>query len=89
MVLAEHLMDEEFITRADLAKLLDYSCSLPTGTAVGKRWSRHIPYRVDGESPVEWMIGEYVSHPDPSLVGIKWSWAIDPETQTVHRGHPL
>jgi hypothetical protein len=33
----------------------------------------------------EWMIGEYVEHPDPKKVGIKWEWAME-EPGRVWRG---
>lgn len=72
------------LTQREFDQLPEYSASLPTGTTVGKRWKRHwrepqscgVPsshpaYRhippKDG-----WQIGEYVEHPDPGLVGIKW-----------------
>ncbi len=41
-------------------RLPEYSTTLPTGTAIGKRWKAH---RMSG-----WRLGEYVEHPDPGKV---------------------
>lgn len=54
---------------ADFAALLDYSCSLPSGTTVGKRWKRRRNYYDESQG---WVMGEYVDHPDPERVGIVW-----------------
>jgi hypothetical protein len=48
-----------------VAELLEYSRSLPTGTTIGKRWRRE----VFGE---RWL-GEYVDIGVPDRVGIKWA----------------
>lgn len=71
------------ISRKDLAVLLEYSCTIPTGTIIGKRWRRNVHFgtRIDPE----WMIGEYIEDPDPKMVGIKWYWACS-EPGKVHRG---
>jgi len=52
----------------DFRSLLEYSCSLPTGTAIGKRWKRGQPY----DKPTEWFMGEYAPDPDPKFVRILW-----------------
>lgn len=84
-------MKNTVLTRDELFELPEYSCSLPTGTIIGKRWRRDVhAYR---EPPVpaeqhEWQIGEYVEHPDPELVGIVWTWAVD-EDHEPHRGTKL
>lgn len=71
--------EETVISREDLKALGEYSCSLPTGVVVGKRWRRNLnAYRFDlkGAEPV-WMIGEYVeSEDDPEIIKIKWTWAV-------------
>ena len=51
------------LTRAEFDALPEYSCSLPTGTAVGKRWKRHDgsfdrAFLARGGKPT-WMVGEY------------------------------
>ena len=71
-------MDEIVISRAELAALPEYSCSLPTGTTIGKRWRASTTFGLPKESArvEEWKIAEYVEHPDPDLVGIKWAWAV-------------
>jgi len=84
-------MQDTVISRADLFKLLEYSCSLPAGTIIGKRWRRDIHAYPPPEAPPvaaelhEWQIGEYVEGPDPEYVGIVWSWAVD-ENHEPHRG---
>lgn len=49
--------------------LPDYSCSLPTGTTIGKRWKRRRDYHDETKG---WVMGEYVTHRDPNLTGIVW-----------------
>lgn len=59
------------MTPVELNALPEYSCSLPTGTTIGKRWRKRIPYYTN--QPLQcWLVAEYVDHPDPNLTGIKW-----------------
>lgn len=63
------------LTQAELDKLSEYSCSLPTGTTIGKRWKKNTnAYRglPEGTLPA-WWIGEYVEDPDPEMIGITWT----------------
>lgn len=53
-----------YVSQAEFDSLLEYSCSLPTGKTIGKRWKRQ---NADG-----WLMGEYVEDPDPAMVGILW-----------------
>lgn len=81
-------MGEVVISRKDLFMLPEYSCSIPSATTVGKRWKCDVhayrrPYVPDNQH--EWRIGEYVEDPDPNMVGIRWSWAVD-ENYEPHRG---
>jgi len=57
------------LSDAEFDALPEYSCSLPTGTTIGKRWKRGEPYG----QPTRWLLGEYVEHADPGKVGIRWS----------------
>ena len=68
-------MDEEVITLEELSDLFEYSCSLPTGTTIGKRWRLATAWNRRA-TETEWQIAEYVEHPDPDKVGIKWVWAV-------------
>ena len=108
---------EETISREELEKLPEYSCSVPTGTTVGKRWRcdthfnevRNLDEAVFwgkrggkkyDEKKIEamreqlravepeWQIAEYVDCAclDEDRIGMAWTWAIDPETGSVHRG---
>lgn len=52
--------------------LLEYSTSLPTGTRIGKTRKRRLYNRAKNCWLDEWLIGEYVHHSDPDLVGIEW-----------------
>lgn len=80
-------MIELVISRADLAALPEYSCTLPTGTTIGTRWRRDLnAYRADRRgAPPEWVIGEYFDDGTPGMVAIRWAWAMD-EHHNVHRG---
>ena len=80
-------MKSTVISRKELAALSEYSCSLPTGTTIGKRWRRDVnAYRADRRgAPPEWVIGEYVDIHDPKNVGIAWAWAVDAQ-HNLHRG---
>jgi hypothetical protein len=79
---------EIVIARADLAALPEYSCSIPTGVVVGKRWRRDVSFaharrgRPNGP-PIEWVIGEYVA--DGENVAISWGWAVS-APGVIHRG---
>lgn len=57
------------LTKTEFDELLDYSCSNPSGTTIGKRWKRRSDYHDETKG---WYMGEYIEHPDPDLVGIKW-----------------
>lgn len=68
--------DVAVLTRKQFDALLEYSCSLPTGTTIGKQWKCRRPYIDDGNPP-DWYLGEYVEDPNPEYrqkgyVGIKW-----------------
>lgn len=82
-------MKETVISREDLDKLPEYSCSLPTLTTIGKRWSCMLHHGASAKRfPLEkreWQIGEYVEHSNPEKVGIDWSWAMN-ENHEPHRG---
>lgn len=65
-------MDEIFLTQQEFDDLLNYSCSYPTGTTIGKRWKSCEHYRRQKDPNVTWFMGEYVEHPKPKTVGIVW-----------------
>ncbi len=73
---------EEVISLEDLMELAEYSCSIPTGTTIGKRWRRATRYHAPAIT--EWWIGTYVEHPEPHRVGIEWVWAVS-EPGRPHR----
>lgn len=76
---------ETVISRSELAALPEYSCSIPTGTTIGKRWRRNVQaYRPRVAEP-EWMLGEFVDIGSEEEVGIRWTWAVS-EPGSVHRG---
>ena len=66
----------DVMTRAEFDALPTYSCTLPTGTTIGKKWKRDVnePRRFHGDFAVkeEWWTGEYIPDPEPGMVGIKW-----------------
>ncbi len=59
---------------ADFDALLDYSCSLPSGTFLGKVWKRSDAfYRGrNPDEPLLWQLAEYVPCDIPGQIGIKW-----------------
>ena len=62
----------ERISQATFNSLLEYSCSLPTGTTVGKVWKRNLhAYTRPRRDPL-WVICEYVEHEDPKRIGIEY-----------------
>ena len=60
-----HMTQEEF------NNLLDYSCSLPTGVIIGKKWKRRKHY---GDESKGWLLGEYLKHDtEENKISIRWS----------------
>lgn len=61
----EILVDEKtaVMTRRAFEKLPDYSCSLPSGTYLGKRWRTHFR---DG-----WFMREFIDCDIPGEIGIR------------------
>lgn len=57
----------------EVEELLDYSCSIPTGTTIGKRWKRLEPYVIPKRGAQCRYLGEYVDIGDPERVGIRWA----------------
>lgn len=71
-------MENIILTKKEFDELPEYSCSLPTGTTIGKKWKKNrlafVPSAHDprtGNSIDDWYLMEYVEHPDPKLVGIE------------------
>lgn len=61
-----------------LEELPEYSCSMPTGTTIGKTWKRD-------ENAYDslrcgygraWWIGRYEEHPDPAKISIRFYFPI-------------
>lgn len=61
------------LTRKEFDDLPEYSCSLPTGTTVGKQWKRRVPYQIRVDPPNEWYLGEYVETYELGQIGIEWT----------------
>lgn len=51
--------------RRAFERLMEYSCTLPSGTYLGKRWRKKAGAR-------GWLLGEYVPDTEPGMVGIRW-----------------
>lgn len=69
-------MERLRMTCAEFKAMPEYSATYPTGTTIGKRWRRlngiyDEVFLRHGGKPY-WQIGEYVDHPDPKKIGIKW-----------------
>lgn len=79
-------MDKETPTirmfKEDFDALLEYSCSLPTGTEIGKRWKRdqnaYLPLRklffgwYKPKYRANWFVGEYAESKQEGKVDIIW-----------------
>lgn len=58
----------------------DYSCTIPTGTTIGKVWRRREPYRCT-EEEAKYYVGMYVESNKSDFVDITW-------LPVVHRHGP-
>ena len=71
-------------------RLMDYSCSVPTGTTFGKWWKRESP-RGSGR----WLLGVYGPDDDPTMAKIHWRrltwypWVKDDEPENADDLPPL
>lgn len=63
------LPNEEMSQRA-FDSLDEYSCSIPTGTIVGKVWKRDL--NAYNDRPPEWIICEYVDIGSKIDIGIQY-----------------
>lgn len=61
-----------WLTLEEFEALGEYSCSLPTGTTMGKKWKRCCPYGASNEK-ASWYMGQYVECSLPGQIGIHWS----------------
>lgn len=61
------------MTLAQLAELPEYSCSLPTGTRIGKRWRRNLNAFVYPAMEAVWFLGEYAQQLRPGTILIRWT----------------
>lgn len=61
------------LSKREFEDLPEYSCSLPTGTTIGKRWKRDRNFgrRSDRVGP-EWDVAEYAESEIPGMVDIHW-----------------
>lgn len=66
------------MSQREFDALPEYSCTLPTGTTVGKKWKRREPYGAD-PATATWYLGTYTDIGDERKVGIEW-WRIEVET---------
>lgn len=69
-------MDTVALSRAEFDELPEYSCTLPTGGTIGRRWKRCEPYHASrefGAPDATWYLGEYVDIGDETKVGVTWS----------------
>lgn len=66
MILHDDLV---MVTEREFRELPEYSCSLPTGQTIGKKWKRQKDYYDESKG---WLMGEYIPDPDPEMVGIRW-----------------
>lgn len=60
------------MSMATFLKLADYSCTIPDGVYIGKRWRRREPYVDQRDGSNVWFMGEYAEHADPKRAAIIW-----------------
>lgn len=76
------------LTKRELDELPEYSCSMPTGTTVGKRWKRDVnAYR----KPITFFLNAFDGSPEPSFRGEDWwmgEYAADPGANLRDDGTP-
>lgn len=70
MAISDTVERDVFLTKKQFDELDEYSCSIPTGTTIGKRWKRSNSYS-DPKGELKWWMGEYVKQKIP-FVGIVW-----------------
>ncbi len=71
------------MTQSELDALSEYSCSLPTGTTIGKSWKRNVnAYTGRADSP-DWWMGYYTESDLPGQVGIEWRRVVLPPVESV------
>lgn len=63
-------MNITLMSQEDFDALPNYSCSLPTGTTIGKRWKRRKDYYDESKG---WLLGEYIPSDQDGCVGIRWT----------------
>lgn len=79
--------DGAYMTMDEFEGLPEYSCTVPTGTTVGKRWRREEPYHRQALGPRTWYMGEYGEPGEDRQVPITWRQIfIVPEAGTYERG---
>ena len=59
------------MTLEEFKALDNYSCSVPTGFVVGKRWKRSKCYTIQTDNPKDWWLGTYILK--DGVRNIRWS----------------
>lgn len=67
------------LSAREFESLKDYSCSLPTGQSIGKRWRRRSPYQTTPGVAHTFAMGEYVETYKAGMIGIQWTPIILPD----------
>ena len=66
--------DTAVMEPSDFENLLEYSCTLPTGKTIGKRWKCNKSFGT--RNPPVWRMAEYADEPDqvtyPNMLRIIW-----------------
>ena len=72
------IVDDEtaIMDRVYFEEMAEYSCSMPTGVFLGKRWKRddtaYNHLRGKPPEPPHWVMGEYVKSDDLKMAATKW-----------------
>lgn len=87
-------MDATRLTRKEFDEMLEYSCSIPTGKAIGKRWKRDENFNGRTEQNVIDTVEKSLATDDPWLQKFaKGDWLmgeymVDPEAKMCADGKP-
>lgn len=70
----EIIGDEAHMDGHTFDNMDEYSCSIPTGTTIGKRWRKHEPYVIVKGQISVWYMGEYALDPEFPETRVKIIW---------------
>ena len=71
-VMPDEPKEVDVLSKQQFDALLEYSSTLPSETAIGKKWKRRVQFYTGPRITATWYTGEYVPSTEPGMTGIKW-----------------